>query len=222
MSITFGMESNRDVDVYLTELESSLSITAGDALFALTNQQQRMDHRTQVEFVDYEGVPFAPYDESKPYYYYPFGGKGLPKGATAKNFKVKKGHQHALAFIPPGGTKSRGRGIRYDSYGAFKRALGAAGVNLTGPSSPHMLDNMEVRVNGVPFSINSSTDFDLLTAPAFSATIGIYGDFGQRAAWHNEGMGRNPHREFFAISASDRDDIIQDVIGRLKRRLELS
>lgn len=199
----------QSIERLANNLESTAFATAGDLAFAMDHQQQRILGRT-ARFVDYEENPFKEYDEKRPYYYYP-DGAGLSKSA----------HQARIAGIhaKTGGTRTK-TGIRYESYAAFKRALGSLGVDLRGPEDPHMLDLMIVKVDGVSFKFGQF-DYNLLPRPANTITLGIYEtEKGQIAAAHNEGLGRMPQREFFAISSNDKDRIIADIEMRLKRRFE--
>jgi hypothetical protein len=210
--IRFGTVSGNDVEILLTGIESALAVQTGDLLYAIDRQQSRILHRTG-RFLDYNEQPFKPYNETRPYYWYPYG-----KSQALKEHEMKRVHR--LAKQVGDGMVTRGGGIRYDSYAAFKRALGRLGVDLLGPAAPHMLQGFQIFVNGVRFDFHDRGDYDAYVAPATKVILGIYGNKGDIAVAHNEGGGRMPQREFFRISSSDRDDIFNDIIGRLKKRLE--
>ncbi len=180
-------------------------ITIGDALFVANHIDQTI-HQSTAQGIDFEDSPFKPYNETDPYYYYPFAGQGH----NHEHIQRELGRLHKQL----GGQRTK-TGIKFVSYGAFKRSLGAAVVNLYGPADPHMLDAFEVRVNGVVFKLGSYDN----PAPASVVTLGIYNEKGRLAAIHNEGLGRQPERRFFELSQRAADRIIFDIQTRIAERL---
>lgn len=106
------------------------------------------------------------------------------------------------------------KGVRYESYDAFKKSLGRLVVDLRGPRDPHMLDQFELKVDGVSFKFGAG-DYGAHSGPASIVTLGIYQTKGQLAYYHNAGEGHNPKRTFFAISASDKEMIFADISRKL-------
>eukprot|EP00456_Euglypha_rotunda_P039308 TRINITY_DN30251_c0_g1_i2.p1 TRINITY_DN30251_c0_g1~~TRINITY_DN30251_c0_g1_i2.p1 ORF type:complete len:163 (+),score=35.56 TRINITY_DN30251_c0_g1_i2:172-660(+) len=129
-----------------------------DIGYALDRDKERILERT-ARGLDFNGLPFHPYNSTRPYYDYP--GKGTAnRGANrATAFrKVSKGgiaeHLFDATDKRAYGYEKRGRlGIKYASYGAFKAALGRSWVDLTGARAPHMLQALVVRVKGMIGSI---------------------------------------------------------------------
>lgn len=159
--------------------------TQGDLLYAMDLQGQRILDRT-AQGIDYTGSPFAEYDKTHPYYYYPAG-----KGS---------------------------KGVRYDSYDAFKKSLGRQVVDLMGADAPHMLGVFELQVNGLSFRFNAG-EYDAQSAPASTVTMGIYQTKGFLAYLHNEGIAPQPERKFFAISDEDKERIFEDIARRISARV---
>lgn len=181
--------------------------TMGDLLHVMTQQGQRMLART-AQFVDFQGSAFHPYNETHPYYYYPYG---TGESSPSKTAGLARLHRAM------GGEKTTAHGIRFKSYGEFKRALGRLGVDLLGPKDPHMLDAFQIRVDGIEFVFNSrgTVEAGALTRPAEVVTLGIYETKGELAAAHKYGQGRMPVRNFFEISDSDKDFIFSEIESRL-------
>jgi len=142
---------------------------------------------------DYLGRPFAPYSTRAPYTWYPHGhGTKSPKqrAAAAKRFAKKLG----------AGSVTASGGVRFESYAAFKRALGRSGVDLTGPSAPHMLQALVSRVVG-----------------PLEGRIGIYSaDKAEIAEYHTTGTARMPQRRFLGTAPED----VRIMIGMLVWRAE--
>jgi|SRR5215471_9437617 len=173
--------------------KQKIRIEQTDLLYAGERQKTRILKRT-AQGKDYLGRDFARYSKKGPYYYYPQRTGGVrERSAIARNLQLRV----------QGGTMTRsGLGIRYDSYDAFKRALGRSTVDLTGPRAPHMLQALTVQVRGN----------ELL--------IGIWGAEAPKASGHNEGiMGRLPQRRFLDISQEELRMVGQDVATAMAMRL---
>lgn len=174
--------------------------------------------------VDVGGAPFAPYNETRPYFYNvsAAGGKirGGRFGEPVRRFTIKaeraavtrlirKLRAGALAegtpllktSVPASQT---GRTIRFKSYGAFKRAFGRANVDLMGVRSPHMLDALQVHVvaDGVKISIDDSR----------AKTIAS----GHTTEHRPKGM---PLRRFFGIAEEDKRKVLATLADRIRERI---
>jgi hypothetical protein len=204
--------------------EGAFKVMPEDFRYALERQRERILSRT-AQGLDAGANPFAPYSEKGPYYYYPTKGSkeghqrsfGFVKqqeirrrSAAAGRLMRKMGFAGRGSQVPfkfAEGKIHRGRGsvgIRFESYAAFKRALGRTNVDLLGPSAPHMLQALQV-----------------VKVTPQGGTLGIYGQEADRATGHNEGASiRNlPKREFFAFSERDVDAVVKDIDEMLGRRL---
>jgi hypothetical protein len=217
---------------YILNLGQAVKPTVGDALYAAQRQRTRIVERTFAGR-DVNGGSFEPYDGSRPYYYYPNGRVGRTK-ATIKQNKaavrrfLKKTEEittyraEYLGSLSVGGVKTRsGQGIRFESYADFKESLGRAGVDLTGPRAPHMLQAIECRVNGQNFGTKDVQGGSRAEVTGFS--LGIYGEPAARASAHNTGVNprwKRPHqRYFFGASASDLWEMVTDIFDHIKARL---
>lgn len=200
----------------ILRLRASIKPDAADLLYAGQRQKARIIERTE-SGVDVDGNAFAPYSTKGPYYYYPSGHLGTSRAAI----KTRKAAVRRLLKITgevsfhreqylggsqtAGGVATRdGLGIRFESYADFKSSLGRAGVDLTGPRAPHMLQAVTV-VNGV-------RDDELL--------IGVYGEAADRAQGNNEGTRYSPRRRWFGASAADLAEMVKDVYTRIAARLK--
>lgn len=177
------------LETKLRELETTSHPYGADVLLVMNHQKTRILERT-ARGVDVNESEFAPYSEKGPYYYYPNGPASF--GPQNFNFSIKKWHQRrqrsAASFAKKtGGARRRGSvGVKFKSYGDFKRSLGRSVVDLMGPRAPHMLQAIVVRLLG-----------------AGEGVIGIYGPEADRAEGHNVGAGHLPRREWFGVSDSD-------------------
>lgn len=201
--------------------------TTGDLLFAVERHKSRILERT-LRGVDADEKPFAPYSEKGPYYYYPTGADG--KRGTAKQQKSRvnrllKKTQHVADYLfeqgsdSAGGVKTKsGRGIRYQSYADFKRSLGRAGVDLTGPKAPHMLQAILSEAGGVE-GRGREPGLTQNEEPATSASLRIEGEAAKRAAGHNQGAKHLPQRQFLAIGREDQGEFVGDLLSRARERL---
>jgi hypothetical protein len=238
--VSFKTSSGRDPATYVIELAGAVKPTVGDALYAAQRQRTRMVDRT-LRGVDVEGASFEPYDTSRPYYYYPQGRVGRNKstvkqrkaaarrllkriGEVESNFQER--HWGKIPGINKhGDTGARltrnGQGLRFDNYAAFKMALGRAGVDLTGPRAPHMLQAIEVHAGGTGFGTADVSSAS--SEPVNEFTIGIYGEPAGRARAHNTGYcprwAREHKRYFLGASAADLQQIVADLYARIRARL---
>jgi len=197
-----------DAGAVITRWKAGVRITQADATYALQRQRTRILERT-ARGVDVDGSPFKPYSTKGPYYYYPNGRVGTSKFSDRQNraaaSRLKRKLQRG-SVVSDGGVKltKSGKGLRFDSYAAFKRWLGRSVVDLFGPRAPHMLQALVIRVTG---------------SPVTEGRIGIYGAEASRASGHQYGTKRLPQRRFLGASADDRKLVISDVLGRIKARL---
>ena len=182
---------------YVADLASAATPTTEDVLFAVEEHKTTVLERT-ARGVDFEERPFAPYSEKGPYYFYPGGParRGFTpaqKGGAAKRLAKKTG-----------GATTAGGGIRFESYGAAKRAFGRGTVDLFGlGGAPHLLQAVVTRIRG-----------------ALEGVVGVYGAEADRAEGHNEGIpGRLPRRRWLDASAADVRRFAGTLLDRVQRRL---
>jgi hypothetical protein len=191
--ITVAIGGNRLVQNLLERGE--LRIDEADLIYAGERQKTRIIERT-LRGRDYLDKPFKPYSEKGPYYYYP-----QSKGYKGERQAITK----AINYRVGGGTPTKsGLGIKYESYGAFKRALGRTNVDLFGPRAPHMLQAMVVQVQ--PSKI----------------VIGIWGDEAARADGHNTGTRTLPQRRFLDVSPQDLVLMGNDIADSMAKRLSIA
>lgn len=194
MGVNFSF-GGQPVEVMISGLQNATKVTAADMLFALNNQKSRILKRTE-SGVDVNGQSFHAYSEKGPYYYYPNkGGKG--RKAAAARFKKQVGR---------GNGRRTPLGVKFKSYGDFKRSLGRGVVDLLGVSAPHMLQAIVVRSGA--------------SGGNAAGTIGIYGPEADRAEGHNVGTRTLPKREFFGISISDETLVTRDIQSMLDQRID--
>jgi len=194
--------------------------TQGDMLYALERQKTRILTRTE-RGVDFEERSFAPYNSTRPYYYYPNGPVGRQRSAAEKS-RAKAGvKRYATKLGRTKGAISRsGLGLRFPSYADFKFTyLGRQNVDLTGPRAPHMLQTIVTEAGGSTFFQSVRPTLNAFPNQALSGSIGIYGEPGIRAAAHNQGTRHLPQRQFFASSDKDNTAFGNDIKTRVKDRL---
>jgi len=136
--------------------------------------------------------------------------------------EVTANRSEYLGYTGVGGVKTRnGQGIRFESYADFKASLGRAGVDLTGPRAPHMLQAIEVRANGNGFGTRDVSTGSRNPVTEFS--LGIYGEPAGRATGHNTGVNprwkRKHKRTFFGANESDLQAMEADMGARISVRL---
>ena len=183
------------------------STTVGDLLYAGNRQKARILDRT-ARGIDFQGRRFAPYSTRGPYYSYP--------GKRSQN----RGASRGVRWRSTGrvGRKTR-LGIKYDNYGAFKRAIGRSHVDLRGANTPHMLQAIVVMSDGVKVGERRQIPLRGFNRPGKRLAVGIYGNEAERAEGHNEGAGNLPRRRFFDVSDSDLNMIMQDITDRQEQRM---
>lgn len=203
-------------------LEDSVQPTTGDLLYAGQRQRTRILDRT-ARGVDVDGVEFKPYSTKGPYYYYP-GKNAKNRSGAARSFGNKIGLKGKRigqeVSLSRGNVASRTRlGIKFSNYGAFKRFLGRMNPDLRGPSAPHMLQAMVVRVLDIELTQDASGVYSYEgNQKANQMTIGIYGEEAERASGHNEGSGHLPRRHFMGANDSDKNLVLTDILTRAAAR----
>jgi hypothetical protein len=203
-----GVTVKGDPAGVITRWKEGVKITQADATYALERQRTRILDRT-ARGVDVDGAPFKPYSTKGPYYYYPNGRVGTSKFSDRQNRAAASRLKRKLArgsVVSDGGVKltRSGKGLRFDSYAAFKRWLGRSVVDLFGPRAPHMLQALVVKIGG---------------APVTEGRIGIYGDEAARASGHQYGTRNLPKRRFLGASTEDLKLVVADILNRIKERL---
>lgn len=184
-AITLRTTSGGDPVRLAIDIGQALEITEGDIREALEAQRTRILERT-AQGLDWDAKPFAPYSEQGPYYHYPSTQRGrvfAPRmkvlgkiwdektSFRAEYFRVLRASAKRLAWkLGRSGATTPGGGVRFDSYGDFKRSLGRSMVDLMGLGGNHMLRAMVVKV-----------------ASALEGSIGIYGPEAARASGHHDG-----------------------------------
>lgn len=230
MEAQFKTASGGDPATYVLSLAGAMKPTEADALYAAQRQRTRIVERT-LRGVDVNGNPFEPYSTDGPYYYYPNGGRKTTakqnKAAVRRLLRatahVTAGRSEYQGYMGVGGVKTRnGQGIRYESYADFKASLGRAGVDLTGPRAPHMLQAIVVSVNDRAFGVSDSASGG--TRPVEVFALGIYGEAAGRASAHNTGYSprwkRKHQRYFLGANSNDLKDILNDIYARMSLRMK--
>jgi hypothetical protein len=227
--ITIKTSSGADPAQVIERLKQKLRPDSQSVMYAMEMQRTRILERTQ-NGLDVDGRPFAPYSTKGPYYYYPNGRVGNSKFSTKQTkASVQRLYRkigqiegeytslpaHILAKIPgvsehgdTGAKKTKnGLGIKFNSYAAFKAALGRGAVDLRGPRAPHMLQGILIKLAG--------------GSPVSEARMGIYGDAADRASGHNYGARNLPIRRFLGVSQSDLKQMANDIVQHLMSRIKL-
>lgn len=218
IQVEFKTSSGGDPVRLVMDLAGRVLPDETDLAFALEQQRTRILERT-ARGVDFEEKPFAPYSANGPYYYYPSTQRGrsffpaeralraIWAGRStfrAEYFKVldAAAKRFARKTTPNGGT-TKGSAVKYESYAAFKAALGRKTVDLTGPRAPHMLQALLVRVHG-----------------ALEGAIGIYGHEAVRASGHHDGNPKTklPRRRFLGASEADKTLMVAAIAERAAAR----
>jgi hypothetical protein len=215
-----------DLAGMIDALDKSARPTVGDLLYAGQRQRTRILERT-ARGVDVDEVAFKGYSASGPYYYYPGKNAKNRRGAVLR--MARKLGVAAKGGPNRKGEKITGFGIKFPTYGAFKRSLGRTGVDLRGPSAPHMLQAIIVKAAGI---VLPGTDdrqgnlFDTNSAEFTNDTyaneivIGIYGEEAKRANAHNSGYKNIPKRRFMGASESDKLAVLKDIGDRILARVK--
>lgn len=240
-TFSFKDKSGAAPETRIIQIRDALKPTEGDLLAAGISQRTRIMLRTAAH-VDVDGNAFAPYSEKGPYYYRPWDRPGM-KGKIADRRKLltasSRGRSTARFFKRLGGSNRTGElkvkgevlakvqgehkdTIRFESYAAFKRSLGRAGVDLTGPRAPHMMQAITVKA-GAAYVQGDSNNQSGSTTPASTLVLGIYGPKAEIATGHNTGNNRGlPKRRFFGASNSDARSMLSEIFAHVKARLGLS
>jgi hypothetical protein len=230
-SATFKTPTGGDPSEFILRVARDAQVTEGHVIYAAQRQRTRILERT-LNGVDVDGNPFEPYSTNGPYYYYPNGRVGNKKTgmkankAAAKRIITRIGviESHTGKQINASLTKSS-QGVKFESYAAFKAAIGRRGVDLMGPRAPHMLQAIAI---GARFERRVGDDIALdlgdRPTPATEVVIGIYGDEAGRAEGHNTGVNprwrRNHKRHFFGASESDLQEMQNDIASRIMARVD--
>lgn len=198
---TLKTASGKDPVTLIANIRKGLTITEGDRLHAGNLVKSRILDRT-ARGVDVNNRPFEPYSTKGPFYYYPYGHLSVSAKSSLSTKQRADSARRLQRKI--GGTLTKSRiGIKFASYAAFKQAIGRSGVDLRGLHGPHMLQAIQIQVNGE------------------TVTVGIYGDEAKRASGHNEGIPhRLPRRYFFGSNTEDHRVILADLKDRALKRAE--
>lgn len=224
----FKSSSGREPETVILGIRRSVISQREDLLYAGARQNERIHEKTE-HHVDVEGVPFEPYDKTRPYYFRPWdtpslgrGRKGVGLSDRRKRVPELSRNASASRFLRKlGGTTSGGHGtlrfkgavageihkhapdtIKFASYDAFKAALGRSGVDLTGPHAPHMMQAIQV----------SATDTELRISIEDPVKAAI-------ATGHNTGETKGgKQRRFFGSSASDLKQMLLDIYQHIAAR----
>lgn len=228
-TLTLKTGSGAPLEEVTVFIENFLRPTQADKQFAGEIVRSGIRDRT-ASGVDARGVPFAPYNETRPYYFHVASGGGKfsrsspytkRSGGSFSNFGrfgepvrrfTRKAERAAVSRLikklTAAGTTvqtaSGGTSIRFPSYGAFKRAFGRQNVDLMGVSAPNMLDSIVVtpEEDGVRIGIYDNR----------AATIAK----GHTTANRPKGM---PLRQFFGIGTEDIEKIKQVLAERIRERM---
>lgn len=175
-------------------IKKSLQLTREDKVEAGTLLRGRIIKRTR-EGEDVNGHAFTRYSNKGPYYYYPPGrtrrARGNFRGSVVRRVRNITGGDV---------IRTKGGGLKFDSYADFKRSIRSGTVDLTGPHRGGMLDS--IRVDG--------RDGELT----------LTGDNAAKARGHNEGTRRLPKRRFFAASRNDLIEMQKVMARRIMKRIE--
>lgn len=235
-----GSKPGQQPETRLLEIKEQLKTTEGDLIAAGMSQRTRIMQRTAAH-VDVDGNPFEAYSENGPFYYRPWDRPGLGRKGSKlaerrkKLTEVSRQRSTARFFRRIGGRRGelKVKGevlatiygaekdtIRFESYAAFKRSLGRAGVDLTGARAPHMMQAIEVKAGGS--RVSGSAGNPGSSTPATEIVLGIYGPKAQIATGHNNGTKTLPKRRFFGASNADAKAMLAEIFAHVKARLGLS
>lgn len=193
----------------IDKLRKKVTPTEADGLYAGNRQKARILQRTQ-DGRDVDGIAFVQYSTNGPYIWYP-SGRAVSKVKDSRNLlSARKREAKRLAKkigLDASRVTSAG-GVIFESYADFKQTLGRNGVDLRGPSAPHMLQAIVVKTTG---SKNKLTE----------VLLGVYGEFAERGRGHNEGVPEInlPKRRWFGASKQDAEQFSKDIIASIRTRL---
>lgn len=205
--------------------ESNVYPTVGDLLLASQVLRSRILARTEAG-LDVDDQPFAGYNTTRPFYYYPSGAVGKDRSATQLRRDRSKVSRFAKKVGRTKGAITGSKlGLKFPSYDAYKRTyLERANVDLRGPRAPHMLQQIVARAGGAELGAqDQNIGLDDLNTPADEFTLGIYGEAATRAAAHNSESGRPPgmpRRHFFGANAGDRGRLVTIIVNRIAARAQ--
>lgn len=197
--------------------------TEGDCILGAQVQRSRLLRRTE-NGTDYSGAPFAAYNKSRVFYYYPNGAVGKQRSSTELSSAKAGVRRFANKVGRTKGAITRSKlGIRFNSYDDFKHTyLGRDQVDLRGPRAPHMLQELVCRAGGTEVAGDQSVSADANETPQNEFTIGIYGEASDRASGINSesrppGM---PRRQFLGSTEEDNRYLTELIAGRARARAE--
>ncbi len=205
---------------FLKRVDTAIQPTAGDISGALLLQHRRIINRT-ARGLDADGRSFTAYDDKHPYYWNP---KGSTAGVALTSSQRQSRNRLARTVRGKGGAKKTSRGIRFDSYAAFKASFGRVLVDLTSVGRPttHMMMSIVLLIRGTSRRLRGAESVGSVSAntrPATEGRLVIRGAPGPRAASHNEGLGRMPRRQFLAWGIGDLERAKNFVVQRMENRL---
>lgn len=205
--------------VFLKRLAKALQPTVGDLVSAMQIQHRKIQERT-ARGVDADSRRFTPYDNKRPYYWYPDGVTKGQKSLTRSQrqsrnrfFKQASIREQTLT----GNSLKRGsvrktnktkKGIKFPSYAAFKRSFGRTVVDLFGirGNKQHMLLSMVVKAGSFSQKADKGkniVDASRLPAKANEATLSVVGEPVERARAHNTGVGKRAKKRTFLAWGAD-------------------
>ncbi len=197
--------------------------TNGDLLYAAQIQRSTILARTE-HGVDVNGRSFAPYNTTRPFYFYPTGTPGRKRSTE----QAKKDRSAVKRFARKlGRTKAAitgsGFGIRFESYADYKGTyLGRPNVDLRGAKAPHMLQQIVCKAGSAEIGEQDQRiGLEDMPEPGTEFVLGIYGDAAERASGINsddrpKGM---PKREFFGSSQVDNERLTNIITRRIADRV---
>ncbi len=220
--VTINTTGGGDVDHIVLSIED-FEPTEGDCILAAQVQRSRLLRRTD-NGTDFSGAPFAPYNRTRVFYYYPNGAVGKQRSATQLTSAKSAVRRFANKVGRTKGAITRSKlGIRFNSYDDFKHTyLGRDQVDLRGPRAPHMLQEIVCRAGGTEVAGTESLAASADESPQNEFTIGIYGEASDRAAGINsESRPRGmPRRQFLGSTEEDNRYLTELISGRARERAQ--
>jgi len=221
---TLVVAGGGEVDRIVLGIEGAYP-TVGDLLLAAQVMRSRILARTEFG-LDVDDQPFAGYNTTRPFYYYPSG----PVGKNRSDTQLRRDRSKVSRFAKKVG-RTKGAitgsklGLKFPSYDAFKRTyLERPHVDLRGPRAPHMLQQIVARAGGAELG-EQDQNIGLEDHPqlADEFTLGIYGEAAERAAAHNSSTGRPPgmpRRHFFGSNEGDKGRLVSLIVNRIAARAQ--
>lgn len=243
--ITFKARNGGEPEQVVFAIRNAIQPTVGDCLTIGLYLRERCLTRTE-QGVDVEGNAFQDYSSVGPYYWNPSGQSGKREGETDKQHvarekraatrmhkKLRGGynvgvHEAARAGKTTADTSPHlsrsGRSICFPGgYKQFKQYLGRAGIDLTGPRAPHMLQALTVRAGQMELDGNvHSVGRNEHTDPADTVALGIYDpEMAKRATAHQTGSNRRvPQRRFLGATDADAHECLELYGERVRGRMK--